>query len=909
MKSTTFFKKKIALILIFVLTATNIIFASDEEVIIHYKKLDGYYNDLVVHIESNGQLKKEKFNYTDEFGVVLKTKVPFNPNIKISIIDSNKKTVVDEFTIDMYKGNEIWKVENDENLQYVLPYEYNSMMNNTTKEAISLYYKRYDQDYNDLKVIFYDENGKEQQEYDLIPESNYSYIKFEMEKTKPYFFKIYKDDEIIDFENGVIYPSSINEDNKIYLLQDKDIPFYDSDAFYNNKYIEDADLNENGEIIVKLFTPDKMDNTLNQGFEVSVLNGEKMQILYVEPMNLLEDNYCDTFKVAIKDIDVDGKYTIEKEGYGKTIVSKNLLYDTDEFNNDLKDIKNLGFNINDDTITFNLFYPNAEKVTLNIYDEDKKQNSYPFEKVQDDVWSLELNENLVGKSYDYEVFLGNEIFTVNEPIPKIKDEYGRSVIFEYDDYIDNKDFEIQKKYYNAIYTEPIDEYMSFKKLDIPVIASMDKSVEEIKKNKSDNSNTSDNVDEDNIKIPVDEKDLIKEDDEDEEEIEEVQIKYFEYTEGMYDNIEDNIEVDEDEEVVPTFSNVPVKPIGEKQIEVFENVESDIIDEFNADNINQDLEYTHFYFDYENKPNLIKIDENVNKIKQFVNDVHQNNRKIIFKYSIDTNELQYICDNYYFEEGKFKTNREIVKTEIIEDMQHLKQLYNIDGFALDLNYFDKDFLIELQKQFNDLVIVGYNGDNSNEFYSVRNEFSIQRVNSNDLNNIYKITGDDAIFELVVTLISKSIPLFYNLNEEDIPYINEILESKNKLFEDVVFEDYSVINKNDNTILFKVGASSSKFDYYTVGINFGEDEEVIKLPTRENTVVVDNFGIYKNDNKKYESESLLLQPKSVYVLKSTDSDINLNNDYTNIIILVTLLFLIIIFITIIFKIRNKKKRIFL
>ncbi len=876
--------KKVVIILIFtILLLNNTIFAINNTVIIHYKKNDGFYDDLSISIEYQNKYKKYEFNYKDNFGHILKVDIPFKDEYIIRIFDNDIE--IDKFKMNMHTNNEVWKSEDNENINYILPKEYSSNSNNDNNINVKVYYKRYKKDYSNTQLLITSTNTKKI--YPFTQQGDYAYADIEISDSDIYYFNIIKNNEIVDFDQGVIYTNSLR-DNKIYLIEEKENAFYTSEIFDNEKFIESAYLGEDDNIYVTLYTKTKIENNLTQSFKVKELNGDEVDINFVEPMNVLDEEYTNLFKINVSNISTKSKYLINKDDYGETYLSKKLLYDNEDFNNNLKYIKNLGTYAENNKIKSKIFYPNAERIRLNILEENKILKSYDLKSLDKDIWYFETEDDLLGASYNYEVTLNDKKYIVKEPFPKILDIYNNPIIYDKANYQVDKKLNDNNSEHISIYKEEIYNFISFNKNEIAVSSSLDKSYKEK---------------EEEVEKEID-YEVTRENYEKAEEIENVYIKYFEYDESYLDEkkvIENEKEIvkDESEEVLEVFNNYKSINNSFEELDYFTEEDTFKIDKISLDKLEVDFEYSHFYFDCGEDIEIIRLDDNINLIKDLVKKLHDKNKKVIFNYNIDLENIQFICDEYYYTEGYINTNREIVKKSIYEDIEFLINLYDLDGLTLDMNLYKADFLEELQNNFNNVIIIGLNSkDESDEEFYNTNEYAFNYADN--MKSIYKINNDEFNFSLYMTLLSNNIPFFENISDENKVEINKIFKSD--FLKEYIKNEKKILINNDYTLLKLIG-DYENFDYYTIVINQTNNEYLVNLPTKNNKIVIDNMGY--QDNKEYINNNLLLKSNSVYILKSIEENIKLNLDYTNIIIIFSLFIIFII----ILKIRKKRRKIFI
>ncbi len=887
------FKKITITFIIFNLIFTNIVFSADTKLDIHYKKSDGYYDNTQIKILYDGKSKICNFNYKDDFGAILKTSIPFNELVEVNIFEEEK--VIDNFTINMYENNEVWKEEISEQVYYGLPDLYNSNNINSKQKNIKVYYKRYDENYTNKKLLLTSESTKKV--FNFTKLGDFAYTNISINDDEVYYFKIIENGNVVDFEKGVIYNNSLIND-EIYLIQDKEIAHYDNNIFSNQKFIESAYIDQDNDIYVKLYTKDKIQDNLTQSFEINKLNGESVNINFVEPLDIQND-YCDLFKINVSNISITSKYVISKQKFGDINLSKKLIYDLEDYNDLLRHTENLGFKIEDNITKFNLFYPNAQSAKINIMDGDKIVKVYNFDKVENDVWQFETKDNLLGKCYNYEVTLNGVDYIVEEPFAKVLNKDGHSVIYNINSYDANKKINLENKYYNAIYTRDINSFVMFEDDVLEASTTITKPYSYYEDNKEIKYEPLDNQNEHSKS----------------ENIKNVNIKYFLYDEGYLDEkIVDGeiVEPDVEDEVVLVFGSSYTMGINneesiyedEEEITVHneeENFEIQIID---TDEVVSNIDYSHFYFDYGVNIEIIRLDNNINKIKQFIKDMHDRNKKVIFNYTIDYDKIRYLCDEYYYSDGKINTNRTIASQSIYEDVQFLIDLYNIDGLTFDLNYFDEKFLEKLQNKFSNIKIIGINGNEiyTDKFYNI-SDFNLDYVNADESKNIYAISNYNKLeYELFLIMLNKSIPFFKNIKFENENEINEIFYNSNFL-SDAIDDDMEILQNGEGYKLLKVKSVSNDFDYYTIAINHNEKEEMVLLPSKNNKVVFDNTGLRQNE--EYITRNLLMKPYSVYLFKTVEDNISYNIYFKNIVpYIIIILLVILLFIMVRRRKRNKK-----
>ncbi len=876
------FKKIISLLLVLNLLFNNVVFAEQIKLTIHYKKSDAYYENVTINIKYDDKVGTQNFIHRDEFGGVLDARVPFNQEVQIEVYDD--KILIDEFIVNMHINNEVWKEENNNKVNYAVPSMYSSKTETESTKNIEVYYKRYDNNYKNKQLLITN-NGKEES-YNFIDNTNYAYANVEINDETLNYFNVVEDDDVIDFEKGVIYSNSL-EDNKIYLLQDKEVAFYNNEIYNNEKKIQSAYIDENNNIFVKLYTKVELEESLYEGFSISKLNGDTVHINYVEPLDVVEDKYCDSFKIGVSSLPIQSKCVVSKVGYEEMYLSKKLLYDTETYNDLLKHAQNLGVRVSGELIKFNLFYPNAEDAQINIIENNEIVKTYNFDKIENDIWKFETDDDLVGKSYNYKVVLNGDEYFIEEPFSKIINENGHSVIYNTDSYEPNKKINLENKEYMAIYTYDIEDYITFKEENesMEVSSSLVKSYLEYENAEKSRYEEIEKKEDESIKN--------------------VAIKYFLYEEGILDKEQKEVQIEhlEEDEVVPVFKTADT--LYDKEIlEIKPASENFEIEKINENKLATDVDYSHFYFNYGEDFEIIRLDNNVNNIKQLINSVHDKNKKVIFNYNIDLNKIQYLCDEYYYSDGYINTNRIITQKSIFEDVQFLIDLYNIDGLTFDLTYYDEQFLEKLQNKFTEIKIIGVNGEKNNKqkFYNLY-EFDLDYLNFNEDKNIYKINNvDNMQFELFMILLNGAIPFFNSIEIDNPNKINEIFHNKNFLINKIENE-IEVLQEDEHYGLYKLKSDSDQFDYYMIAINKSENDYMVTLPSINNKIVIDNEGFH--ENKEYINKNLMINAKSVYVLKTSSNNIKYTLNYKKIIRYIEI-FLIFVLLFLLFKKRRKRKK---
>lgn len=878
------------LCLIILFNNLEIIKAEENSLIIHYKILNCYYDDIELKIKRDKLSEVEKFNYKDEFGAILKMDIEFSETVDISVYDRATERKIDSFQIDFNIGNEIWKVENSEEVSYELPKEYDSdILQDETEESkknVTMYYKRFANDYENLEVEINDEL------YEIYLDGNFGIVNLELYEDEIYNFKILKNGNVDDFFEGKINTNLILED-EIFLVQNKEVVEYDDEKFENEKFIESAYLEESGDVYVQLYTPVKVEDNLTQNFSITEIGGEELNIKYVEPKNILINDYCDFFRIVTTDISFGKKYYVNKLGFDGISLSKKLVYDSDELNAIYKKFQNLGFSMNYNSIEFNLFYPNAEKVVLNVYEENELIENYDFDTFENDLWTWKISfdeeENFRGKSYNYSVFINGEEYLIEEPFSKVLDSFGHNLIFKYDDFHTDKNSVDYKENLLGIYKMDINNFVKFEEDEVMVSSNLDKTISEtIEEN---NTNISANEDTEKAR---------------DKSIENVSVEYFEYDEGYLADRENEEENEKNEEVVEVFSNNPALPKGVELMETEEIINDFKISEINTDNLNFDLNYEFFYFDYGENNEIIRLESNINKIKKFINDMHKNNKKVIFNYNLDFDTIQYLCDEYYYSDEYVNTDREIAKKSIFEDIEFLIDMYGIDGLTFDLNYFDENFLGEIENEFKDFMAIGTNGlENNSELGNYRiYDFDLNEIN-NDLNkNIYKINSIDNLdFQVYLTILNNAIPFFekIEITLETKDKINLLLKNK-ELIDNISKKNMDILEEGENYKIYKILNNTDEFDYYTFILNFDDKEKFITLPTKNNIVLIDDEGSY--EGIEYENKNLILNPKSLYLMKSLDVKIDYKFYFFKYFLLPFFIFIFLIFSL---RIVRKKRKI--
>ncbi len=459
-------KIKMILIVLLIIFDATAVHSAEYNLIIHYKKDDGYYNNLLLIIESENHVKKERFNYYDEYGMTLKTNIIFEEEkLVVKIHDEINNKDVDEFIIDLRKGNEVWH-EKDEGVKYISPKLYVSTYEEIKELEVEIKYINYEKNYEGLYLEIKNDNGSKNKKYYIENKGSYGTFKLKVKNNKPIYFQIKKGLEIIDFEDGVIYPNQ-NKDGvlKAYMIEGNKFVGYDEEKFNNYKYIKSSEIISLNKIKIELSYPIKIGNNnkfkiikeesdtnkenddikdqikniieekeilkdkvkdidkskehddviekeiLEQGIEKkeeeleSLKNKEKreIEIKSITNVNIIGNDYCESFEINVEKLNIDDSYKVVLEGYGSSQISKEKAYDSVEYNKKMEKIEEMGITKKDTKFKFKLFMPLETEVILNIYNENLSlYKAISMEKKNDGFFEIEIEENdILNKYYAY----------------------------------------------------------------------------------------------------------------------------------------------------------------------------------------------------------------------------------------------------------------------------------------------------------------------------------------------------------------------------------------------------------------------------------------------------------------------------------------------------------------------------
>ena len=198
----------------------------------------------------------------------------------------------------------------------------------------------------------------------------------------------------------------------LYVIEGASTMWYDVNEVDYNR-ISTASFKDTKTIIVDAF------QKFDPNAEFVIKNGDER--LEVESVRLY--NLKKSAEIKLKEpfdlTKLGTSCTLEVEGFGKRDVSFENLYESEEFVNNFTTDETLGAIYTTDKTTFKLWAPTASEVTLNLFtqgDTVEAYNQIALTKGEKGVWSTEVNEDLDGKYYTYNVAVaGNYNENVVDP--------------------------------------------------------------------------------------------------------------------------------------------------------------------------------------------------------------------------------------------------------------------------------------------------------------------------------------------------------------------------------------------------------------------------------------------------------------------------------------------------------------
>ena len=223
--------------------------------------------------------------------------------------------------------------------------------------------------------------------------------------------KEYEADRYLDLVN-----KSSDGATHLYVIEGSATMWYDVNEVDYNK-VSSAAFKDPKTVIVEAFQPFKKDTV----FKVKLENTE----LAVDKVSLSND--MKTATVTLKDsFDLSqlGKScTVEAVDYGVRDISFENLYESEEFVSQYTTDEKLGAIYTNEKTTFKLWAPTATDVKLNLYTQGHEVEAYEtvaLTKQTKGVWSVEVNGDLDGKYYTYDVTVAG---VTNE---EVVDPYAQS---------------------------------------------------------------------------------------------------------------------------------------------------------------------------------------------------------------------------------------------------------------------------------------------------------------------------------------------------------------------------------------------------------------------------------------------------------------------------------------------------
>ena len=185
----------------------------------------------------------------------------------------------------------------------------------------------------------------------------------------------------------------------LYVIEGASTMWYDVNEVDYNR-ISTASFKDTSTIVVDAF------QKFSNDAEFIIKNGE--ETLEVESVRLY--NLKKSAEIKLKNpfdlTKLGTSCTVEVKDFGKRDIGFDNLYESDEFITNFTTDEKLGAIYTTDKTTFKLWAPTAANVTLNLFtqgDTVEAYNSIPLNKGEKGVWSTEVNEDLDGKYYTYDI--------------------------------------------------------------------------------------------------------------------------------------------------------------------------------------------------------------------------------------------------------------------------------------------------------------------------------------------------------------------------------------------------------------------------------------------------------------------------------------------------------------------------
>jgi len=425
------------------------IFADDAQLIIHYQRDDGSYDDWNLWIWSEGgEGTVYPFEYEDDYGVVAVISLPDDTSRFGFIVrtDDWDKDVATDRYVDLNSGiAEIWVMSGEEEFLInppanFLPFNANGSTidsntndsTNTIEPAVAedltvrVHYHRYDGNYNGWNLWLWPE-GADGSAYEFNDLDDFGAVAdivlpdASLVNNLGFIVRL-NDWEAKDVDSDrYMKVSKMGEDGilDVYLVQaDAAIYYAEEDVDLSPSFMK-AELETMSTLAITVTVPFAANDTTGL-FELKTSDGG---IITVTDVTSEDGEWINNANLTLSEPLVLGSnYTLTSPTYGDIGIAMTKAFDLEAFNDVYYyDGNDLGAIYTKESTSFRLWAPTASSVSLKLYSEGSGDTLLSTHEMTSDVkgtWITTIKGDFNGTYYTYEVTTGNQSQEAVDPYAK-----------------------------------------------------------------------------------------------------------------------------------------------------------------------------------------------------------------------------------------------------------------------------------------------------------------------------------------------------------------------------------------------------------------------------------------------------------------------------------------------------------
>ncbi len=210
----------------------------------------------------------------------------------------------------------------------------------------------------------------------------------------------------------------LKEDTKLYIIDGNSKVYIESDNDYHS-YIMYAGMDKKNVVAVKIHNP--KDNINNKNI-YKITSADKGVLVDEVVIDEEDSKKAIVYLRTDAELELNIDYTIEIEGYGKTLITAKDIFDTKEFEDEYTYLgEDLGCTYLETMSVFKLWAPTATKVQIRFYKKPIGGSCFKeldMEPTNKGIWAIDIKENLKGLYYTYKILVDGDANEAVDPYAK-----------------------------------------------------------------------------------------------------------------------------------------------------------------------------------------------------------------------------------------------------------------------------------------------------------------------------------------------------------------------------------------------------------------------------------------------------------------------------------------------------------